>query len=68
MSAIAQNKAEQKSKTSGRSVGKTLEDETGVGSDRVTLSGVAGAVPLTFDPTNTNDCPSMFADKWRVGE
>ena len=22
--------------------------------------------PRTFDPTNTNPCPEMFADKWQV--
>ena len=68
MSATVRNKAEQKSKNSARLVGKTPGEETTISSDRVTLTGVVGAVPVTFDPTNTNDCPSMFADKWRAGE
>ena len=68
MSATVRNKAEQKTNNSVRLVEKVPEEGTAVDSDRVTLSGIVGAVPVTFDPTNTNDCPSMFADKWRAGE
>jgi len=68
MSATVRNKAEQKTRNSVRLVEKLSGKETAADADRVTLSGVVGAVPVTFDPTNTNDCPSMFADKWRAGE
>jgi hypothetical protein len=68
MSATVRNKAEKNSKNSVHLVGKTPEEGTEVSSGRVTLAGVAGAAPVTFDPTNTHDCPSMFADKWQAGE
>lgn len=64
MSATAQNEYEQKSiKSEQLSETESRDFATDVTD---VVPGISGSVPLTFDPTNTEDCPSMFAEKWQA--
>ena len=64
MSAISQNKAEAKSNISVQSIEKEMPPGEAVEFPKTLVSEAISSAPLTFDPSNTNDCPSMFADKW----